>query len=180
MRYAYTLAALLAVTLVALPNPPVCHQPVYANKVVTAVAVPVAAAIPLYGAGYVGTASTDDETKELLRQLLAEIKSLRSDLAGNTVGIQGDEDAVAVVQKAVQTKCASCHTGATARKDFKLMTEDGKFIELNGLSRKAVLDRIDGKGGAIMPPPPGSLTPAEKAAFKAAFADKPAIPAGKK
>jgi mono/diheme cytochrome c family protein len=178
MRYAYTLLALLAVTLVALPNPPVCHQPVYANKVVNAVAVPVAAAIPLYGAGYVGTASTDDETKELLRQLIKEVQSLRADL--NPVGIQGKPEDGPDVFALVRSKCASCHSGEKAKGGFQMLNDAGEFLRLSGPDRRSVLARIEGKGGAVMPPPPGKLTPAELAAFKSALTDKPAIPAGKK
>ena len=186
MRYALTLIALLCVTLVAVPAPVcqtgVCHTPYAAAPVVAAAVV-----VPAYGAGYVGAASADDETKDLLRRIAdgqERILQALERLGGGTVGIQGgpDENAVAVAQKAIQTKCASCHTGASAARGFELANDEGKLVQLNGLSRRTALDHIEARGGKVLMPPPNKpqLTPAEKAAIRAAFADKPApIPAGK-
>jgi mono/diheme cytochrome c family protein len=183
MRYAYTLALLLAGTLVALPNPPVCHQPAHvANKVVVANAAIVPAVLPLYGAGYVGAASTDDETKELLRRIAEgqeKILKALENLGGGTVGIQ--EDKGPDVFALVKAKCASCHSGEKAKGGFQMLNDAGEFLRLSGPDRRSVLARIEGKGGAVMPPPPGKLTPAELQALKAALVDKPSvIPAGKK
>jgi mono/diheme cytochrome c family protein len=190
MRCLYAILTGLAVVLVAVPAPasPGC-QPGYCPPAVhhQAVAVaPVVAAFPLYGAGYVGTGyGGDDETRELLRQLLAEMKAMRSELAAGkgpdgTLNSTAGPDVFAILR----ASCVSCHGGDRPKGDFAMTNEKGEFLRLSPADRRSVLARIDGKGGPVMPPTGKDhkpLTAAEKAAVKAALTDgKPAIPAGKK
>lgn len=176
MKLAYLLLAGLAVVLVALPTragqpcasghcpPPavVTSAPVVAAPIVAA----TAAVLPLYGAGYTGTGyGTDDETKELLKQLLQEVKQLRQDLAskGGDAPAGDPVGTLSLTAPSVQTvmtkSCASCHTGEKARKGFQLYTDDGKTVRLSGPDRRAVEQLV--KAGQ-MPPPPAKLSPADR------------------
>lgn len=184
------LAALVAV-LIAVPSPAapcqtaVCQTPAYVAPVVT----PLALALPLYGAGYVGASSGDDETKELLRALLAEIKAMRTDLANLPTG-GGDVvpplragtpkvDVFAVFK----ASCASCHTSKVAESlggGFEMITDDGKFIRLPPSTRKELVKRV--KAGT-MPPPSKDRAPLSqpvRQAIEAAMTDVATIPAAKK
>jgi mono/diheme cytochrome c family protein len=188
MKFAYALAAALGGLLVALPaTADSCrtgYAPAYNNHAVAVVNPTVV--LPLYGAAYTGEA--DAETADLLKQLLAEIRALRADLqkgpppAGPSD--TGDGPPVAPLKTidvgaVVKAKCASCHTGDAAKSGFEMVTDKGDLVKLNGLSRKAVRDRVDGKGGGPMPPPKSpQLTPAEKEALKKALTDP--IPEAKK
>jgi hypothetical protein len=183
--------ALTALALLAAPAlADHCAKPVavahHNNVVANVVAVPVA--IPLYGASYAGDADAD--TQDLLRQLLAEIRALRADLLKKPVAPPGGDpdtgDGPPVppvkavdVAAVIKAKCASCHTGEAAAKGFELVTDDGKLIKLNGLSRQAVIAHTTGQKGPPMPPPAKpQLTPAEKEALRRALLDP--IPPGKK
>jgi mono/diheme cytochrome c family protein len=181
VKFAYLTAAALAALLVALPSrADTCHVnkvavPAYHQNAVAVVAAPL---IPLYGASYTGDA--DAETADLLKQLLAEIRALRADLQKPTpIPPAGGDDETPVpplkavdVAALVKTKCASCHTGDNAKKGFEMVTDDGKLVKLNRLSRQAVIDHTTGKKGPPMPPPASpQLTPAEKEALRRALTD---------
>ena len=175
MRYAHV-AALALIYTVPVPAQPcatgVC--PTVTPTVVTpAVVTPLV--LPAYGASYVG--GGDDETKELLKKILEKLDQL-----SKPQPIPPSPDGPPVPPLAAQApkvdpfavikdKCAKCHTGDAAKGDFQLMTDDAKYVRLNGVSRKAVLDRIDGRGGVMPPPPNKALSQAEKDAIRAAFAD---------
>jgi mono/diheme cytochrome c family protein len=182
MRYLYALAALLVATLVAVPAP-VCqtHAPAapgYHQKAV--VVKEVVAAFPLYGAGYVGTTGVgDDETKELLRQLIESNRAILE--AVKALGGGGEPPVPPLgapkgpdVFEVVKAKCAGCHAGEKAGGGFEMANEKGELLRLSGPDRRSVLARIEGKGGAKMPPAnKPQLTPAEVAALKAALSDAP-------
>lgn len=189
MKALYAILAALAVVLVAVPAPasPVCqtgHCPPVVHQQAIAVA-PIAVVTPLYGAGYVGGyGAGDDETKELLRQLLKEIQAMRQDLAAG--GSAGTLNSTAPkgpdVFAIFRASCVSCHSGDKPKGDFALVDGKGQFRPLSPPERRSVVNRIDGKGGGAMPPAKDGhkpLTAAEKAAVKAALSDSAPIPAGK-
>lgn len=189
MRCLYAILAALVVVLLAVPapaspacQPGTCQTPAVVHQQAIAVAR-VAAVFPLYGAGYVGTGyGGDDETKELLRELLKEMRAMRQDLAAQqpagTLDLKAGPDVFAVLK----ASCVSCHGGEKPKGDFALVNDRGEFLRLSPADRRSVLNRIDGKGGPAMPPAGHKpLTAAEKATIKAALADRPpGIPAGKK
>lgn len=187
MRLAYAILAGLVGVLFAVPTAaaPCQSRPCAAQAVVAAAPVVAItpAVLPLYGAGYVGTTS-DDETKELLRQLLTELQAMHAEikaLKAAPTGFAKPADQVDVFA-VLRANCVSCHSGQKPKGQFSLVTDAGKFRELSPPEIRSVLGRLEGKGGAKMPPADKpSLKPTELASIKAAFADgPPAIPESKK
>ncbi len=87
------------------------------------VAVPVV--VPTYQVGYDPYANGIAEELKLLRQ---ELKSAREALTGGGI----PANALPLVepspaQKVLQTHCASCHTGASARKGFQIFHSEGRL-----------------------------------------------------
>jgi mono/diheme cytochrome c family protein len=174
------LYAALAALLVAVPTAPAqpctsarCAAPaVQAQPVVTQI---LGVTVPLYGAGYSGAGS---EQTDLLRQLLEEIKALRSDVAnlqaGGTVPPLG---ARAVdVSKIVKANCASCHTGGVADDKgggFELFTEKGEVIKLSPADRRSVEKRV--REGTMPPATKPRLSAEDKAALLGALKDAPKV-----
>lgn len=169
------LYAALAALLVAVPTAPAqpcasarCAAPVVqAQPVVTQI---LGVTVPLYGAGYSGAGS---EQTDLLRQLLEEIKALRSDVAnlqaGGTVPPLG---ARAVdVSKIVKANCASCHTGEASKGEFQLFTDKGETVRLSPPDRRALEKRV--REGTMPPASKPRLSAEDKAAILNAIKDAP-------
>lgn len=127
--------------------------------------------IPLYGAAWLGqnAATSDGELKELLKELIAEVKGLREDInrgatPAGTLGLSAPKAAAQKIDglTALRSACASCHTGKTAKAGFLLFDDSGKPRELSGIEKRESVRRI---GLDSMPPPPAKLTPEGKAAL---------------
>lgn len=184
MKPILALFAALTAVLVAVPSAPAdtCHNP--AVQVVTP-AVVATLVLPLYGAAYTGAGSGADETNDLLKRLLQEMKEMRQDLAAlsRPVGTLAEKAGPDVFQ-VFRAACVSCHSGDKPRGDFALVSAEGKFLRLSPADRRSVLDRIGRPAAGRMPPagkgPDGkdrpALTPAEVQAVKRALADAPAGP----
>lgn len=178
--------AILGIVLLSCPELFADHC---ANTVcATPVAVPVVATVlPLYGASYVGGGNYgDDETKELLRQLLAEMKAMREQLASQQPLAPPPDGPLRApkidVQATMRTSCVGCHNPTKNAGDLSLVTADGKLRPLSGPERKSIINRLDGKGGDRMPPADKpQLAPEVKRAIQAALTDTvPTIPPAKK
>jgi mono/diheme cytochrome c family protein len=134
-----------------------------------------AVVLPLYGASYTGAGTGDDETRDLLKQLLQEVKQMRQDLAakgdgGGAVAPLAARDPVAIVR----AHCAACHTAGVAEDKgggFELFTEKGDAIRLSAPDRKAIAGRV--RNGTMPPAKAGRLAPADRDALLAAIADGP-------
>ncbi len=157
----------------------VIHQQVFAQHAVHHNAVQVVAAavvVPAYGAAYhpgykEPTAEGDDETKELLKKSIEGQNEtnalLRALLEKQGVTAPGNPSATAAgdARGILKTQCADCHTGDKAKADFQMFTDKGEPVKLSPADRRAIVDRLNGRG-AIMPPPPKKIAAADKAAVE--------------
>lgn len=138
----------------------VCLTP----NVQTVVTNPVATAftLPIYGAAYQPVAaSTDDDTKALLKALIDEVKALRADIAK---GSSGQPSALNVPKEidpltVLKASCASCHTGEKSKGGFAMYTDKGELVRLSPADRREVSKRV---ANGNMPPPPGKLSTEQK------------------
>lgn len=131
--------------------------------------------VPVYAAAYVGPqveqqTAADDETKELLRQLLEETRAMRADLQS----LRGP--VLPLVQegslKAIQTNCQKCHSPTTADAaggGFKLFAANGSLAQLDARDKARVVNRVSRNS---MPPAPAKVTAADKKAILEAFQTK--------
>jgi mono/diheme cytochrome c family protein len=133
------------------------NPPGYANPAVAAV-------VPVYAAVHSPQTGGDDETKELLRQILGELKKLNA-LAAQPVEpvTPAVTDALAVARRS----CLGCHGPAAAAEkggEFVLFGDEGgtQFAPLNPRDRRRISDRVS--NGSMPPPKAGKLSNPDKAA----------------
>jgi hypothetical protein len=137
----------------------VCLTP-NVQAVVTVPAISAAVSLPIYGAAYSPAGGGDDDTRALLRELIAEVKALRADIskgggAPSANSAAAGPDPVAVLR----TSCASCHTGEKAKGEFLLFTDKGELVKLSPADRREVSRRVQ---SGNMPPPPGRLAQGDR------------------
>lgn len=127
--------------------------------------------VPVYAAAYVGPQvdqqTSDDETKELLRQMVEELRSMRAELQS----LRGP--ALPLLQeshtKAVQTNCQKCHAANVADSaggGFKMFAANGSLVQLDARDKLRVVNRVSRNS---MPPAPAKVTAGDKKAILEAF-----------
>ncbi len=145
---------------VVVQTPVVVAPAVIANAVTPIVATtffPIT--VPTYGVSYVGGGDNGDTAK--LRDEIRQLRDMLSQLSGppnanaNANAGAGAKAEPSVSERAVvlvQNKCASCHTGANAKKGFAIFDGTGKLNVspklLGAIYRGATPD------GKKMPPEP--------------------------
>jgi hypothetical protein len=150
--------------LVAIPiaSADVCHTPAVLHQVQAIQAVPFL--LPAYGASYTGVEAADAQsTNDLLRQLLEEIRALRSE----SKGLGPSVASVAVDPKPVLVKnCASCHTdGKLKNTEFVMFNAEGNLRKFSGPDKKEMFAKVEKN---VMPSK-GKLSEADKATILSAF-----------
>ena len=136
----------------------ICSTPQhYAQSVVL---TPAAIQVPLYGAVF-QPQQAQPLTDDVLREILAEMKALREEIAAMREGRQ-PLTMPANVGPILNARCAACHElkVAEAKGAGFVMTDDkGQPWRLSGPEKRAVREQVT--SGKM--PRGGSLTPAEKA-----------------
>lgn len=117
-----------------------CHVPV------VAVDYP-AQYVPAYGSSY-------DENAALLRQILEELRAM-----SEALGVQAAKELT--WDKLIQSRCASCHSGADAKKGFVLF-ENNKAVPLSVEEKKLVEVHLKTTDPALVMPPKKGLADAER------------------
>lgn len=157
-----------------------CYKPSYVQQNYAQQVQVLGVTVPLYGAVYTGENYV--QQSDILLQLLEEIRGLRADVAdlrsGGTVTAQDKKQDVFALFK---DSCVSCHSGAKPKGEFALVGSDGKYLKLSPADRRSVVERVERVGAGQMPPlgkdaagkQRRELSPADKAAIKAALTDAP-------
>ena len=149
----YLVLALVTVSAIYATNPVIITAPT------TTLTVPV----PLYGATYSPTSGTD---AEVMLQILAELKAIRSELQALKAG--NPATAKAVPFDTLKRNCGACHNSKTAGDkggELVLIDEQGKLGLLSRADRREILSRVS-KGTM---PPTGKLSEADKEAILSMF-----------
>lgn len=126
------------------------------------VVTPAAVTVPLYGAVYTQQ-PTQALSDDVLREILAELRSLREEVAAMREGRQ-PLTMPANVAPVLNAKCASCHGLKVAEQKGAglVLTDDkGQPWRLSGPEKRAVREQVT--SGKM--PKGGTLTAAEKAAI---------------
>lgn len=161
-------ALILAAGIAALAGAaPVCQH----DAQPAVVQVPVGQVlIPVYSAVYTPPQQTGDpSTAELLRELIAEIKAMRAELAASRLPPQM-QLAIADGKRALTTNCIKCHghdAAPTKGDGFALFDRGGELLPLADRDRQRVHARVSRNS---MPPAPAKLNPADREAILKAFA----------
>lgn len=146
------------------------HQTIYQNQHGVAVVAPLV--LPLYGASYTG--ETDNESKELLRQILETQKAILEKLTAG--GGTGPVGSLAVSKpdglKVMEKNCAGCHTAGKVKGDFEMYDAKGQMLKLNGPDKKEIAKRV--ANGTMPPVSVGRLTQGEKDSIKEFVESPPA------
>ncbi len=153
------------------------HQPVLIQP---------GAVLPLYGAAYQPTATTDEDVKELLRKLLESNGRLEAEMKKIAEGLQsgkpipkakGDPIPGKVIPpvpkkleplEVVRAKCAACHTGdAEKGGGFTMYVAAGNPLKWSSVDRREMAKRVE--NGTMPPRSSGTLNADEKDAILRAF-----------
>ena len=112
-----------------------------------------AAAVATYPAGYAPTYAARYSDEPTLREMLAELRGIRVEVAAlRRQGLGKPAQTFATLKDFFGARCAGCHAEAVSEKrgaGFTLLTKDGKAPPLS-LAEKRRIARMVGKGE--MPP----------------------------
>jgi cytochrome c553 len=114
---------------------------------------PSTALVPAYGGAY---SSTDD----VLLQILAEVKGLRTDVQALKSAQTGQGQAQQGALGIVATRCMSCHQDGVAKDkggEFVMVEKDSTLAELSLGEKRRIIKMVT--GGKM--PPSGKLSEAE-------------------
>lgn len=113
---------------------------------------------PAYQTGY-------NATEDLLKQVVVELRLLRQDV--QTLRVAGNvPQAGLTLQGVITIKCAACHRDGVAQDKgdgFVLLEKDGSLADFSLGDKRRIVRMVD-KG--LMPKPPATLSPEEKAVFQ--------------